>query len=177
MLDCSRRFLNPRSLDQALTLGCLAAVVGLAMLASVLLVRSVSQGITSIMNPMRALSSGDLTAVISNGSQRTEIGQIAATLQVFKDALIAKDAADKEAAAAAEAKIERGHRVDAITRDFETIIANMVTTCSHRHQQSLRPQPTRSRRRPKPHSNFLAQLSRHRAVFPVMCAKRPKVPA
>lgn len=113
-----------------MTLGCLAAVVGLAMLASVLLVRSVSQGITSIMNPMRALSSGDLTAEISNGSQRTEIGQIAATLQVFKDALIAKDTADKEAAAAAEAKIERGHRVDAITRDFETMIANMVNSLS-----------------------------------------------
>ncbi len=52
--------------------------------------------------------------------EKTEIGAMADTLQVFKEALIAKKAADEAAAADAEAKIERGRRVDGITRDFET---------------------------------------------------------
>ena len=52
---------------------------------------------------------------------------MADTLQVFKDALIAKKAADEAAAAEAEAKIQRGQRVDAITREFETMVGNMVT--------------------------------------------------
>ena len=42
---------------------------------------------------------------------------MADALQVFKEALIAKQAADEEAAREAEAKIERGRRVDGITRD------------------------------------------------------------
>ena len=45
---------------------------------------------------------------------------MADALQVFKEALIAKKAADEAAARDAEAKIERGRRVDNITREFET---------------------------------------------------------
>jgi len=49
---------------------------------------------------------------------------------VFKDALIAKKAADEAAARDAEAKIERGRRVDGITRDFEAMIGEIVETVS-----------------------------------------------
>ena len=113
-----------------LTLGCLALVIGLAALMSIYLVRDVSRGIASIIKPMRALGDGDLTTVVPNVSQKTEIGQMANTLQVFKDALIAKKDADAAAALDAEAKIQRGQRVDAITREFETMIGNMVDQLS-----------------------------------------------
>ncbi len=79
---------------------------------------------------MRALSDGDLTAVVPHQGEKTEIGQMADTLQVFKDALIAKKAADEAAAADAEAKIQRGQRVDAITREFEAMVGDMVTSLS-----------------------------------------------
>ena len=55
---------------------------------------------------------------------------MADALQVFKDALIAKKAADEAAARDAEAKIERGRRVDGITRDFEAMIGEIVDTVS-----------------------------------------------
>ena len=55
---------------------------------------------------------------------------MADTLQVFKQALIAKKAADEAAAVDAEAKIERGRRVDGITRDFESMIGEIVETVS-----------------------------------------------
>ena len=55
---------------------------------------------------------------------------MADTLQVFKEALIAKKAADEAAAADAEAKIERGQRVDGITRKFEAMIGEIVETVS-----------------------------------------------
>src|SRR6202041_454433 len=51
-------------------------------------------------------------------------------LQVFKEALIAKKAADEAAALDAEAKIERGRRVDGITREFEAMIGQVVNTVS-----------------------------------------------
>ncbi len=93
-------------------------------------VRDVSSGIASIVTPMQALGKGDLSAMVSHQGEKTEIGAMADTLQVFKEALIAKKATDEAAAADAEAKIERGRRVDAITRNFETMIGEIVQTVS-----------------------------------------------
>ena len=106
----------------------LAMVVGVG--AAILLIRDVSAGIKSIISPMQALGTGDLTAMVPHQGEKTEIGAMADTLQVFKQALIDKRAADEAAAADAEAKIERGCRVDQITRDFETMIGEVVETVS-----------------------------------------------
>ncbi len=112
----------------------LATILGMAVIigtaVSYYLVRDVSAGIASIVTPMQALGKGDLTADVPHQGERTEIGVMADTLQVFKDALIAKKAADEAAAADAEAKIERGRRVDGITRNFENVIGEIVQTVS-----------------------------------------------
>jgi methyl-accepting chemotaxis protein len=105
------------------------AIVGGAAI-SYYLVRDVSSGIASIVKPMQALGKGELSADVPHQGEKTEIGAMADTLQVFKEALIAKKAADEAAAADAEAKIERGRRVDAITRNFETMIGEIVQTVS-----------------------------------------------
>src|SRR5258708_38205885 len=79
---------------------------------------------------MQALGSGDLTAQVPHRNEKTENGAMADPPQVFKEALIAKKAADEAAALDAEAKIERGRRVDGITRDFESLIGEIVETVS-----------------------------------------------
>ena len=79
---------------------------------------------------MQALGKGDLSADVPHQGEKTEIGAMADTLQVFKQALIAKKAADEAAALDAEAKIERGRRVDGITRNFENVIGEIVQTVS-----------------------------------------------
>ena len=112
----------------------LAAIIGVAIIVGVAvgiyLVRDVSRGIASIVAPMQALGSGDLTAQVPHQGEKTEIGSMADSLQVFKEALIAKKAADEAAALDAEAKIERGRRVDGITREFESMIGEIVNTVS-----------------------------------------------
>ncbi|MBR0956082.1 methyl-accepting chemotaxis protein [Bradyrhizobium japonicum] len=105
-----------------------AVVIGIAV--SFYLVRDVSSGINSIIEPMQALGKGDLSAEVPHRGEKTEIGAMADVLQIFKEALIAKKAADEAAAADAEAKIERGRRVDNITREFETMIGEIVQTVS-----------------------------------------------
>jgi methyl-accepting chemotaxis protein len=107
---------------------CAAVIIGIGV--SYYLVRDVSSGIASIVIPMQALGKGDLSAAVSHQGEKTEIGAMADTLQVFKQALIAKKAADEAAGADAEAKIERGRRVDGITRNFETVIGEIVQTVS-----------------------------------------------
>jgi len=107
----------------------LAAIIGGAMVGFLVL-RDVSAGIASIIKPMQDLGRGDLTAEVQHRGENTEIGAMADVLQVFKEALIAKQAADEAAARDAEAKIERGRRVDSITRNFETMIGEIVETVS-----------------------------------------------
>ncbi|MGY3454241.1 methyl-accepting chemotaxis protein [Bradyrhizobium sp. USDA 4353] len=94
------------------------------------LVHDVSSGIASIIRPMQALGQGDLSAEVPHRGEPTEMGAMADTLQVFKEALIAKRDADAAAARDAEAKIERGRRVDNITRQFENTIGEIVQTVS-----------------------------------------------
>jgi len=106
----------------------LAAVLGIGV--GFFLVRDVSRGIDSIVTPMQALGGGDLSAVVPHQGESNEIGKMADTLQVFKDALIAKKAADEAASQDADAKIERGRRVDNITREFESMIGEIVETVS-----------------------------------------------
>ncbi|MGF6311531.1 methyl-accepting chemotaxis protein [Bradyrhizobium sp. i1.8.4] len=112
----------------------LAMIVGAAIIfgvgVSFLMIRDVTSGIASIVSPMQALGRGDLTAVVPHQGEKTEIGAMADTLQVFKEALVAKKVADEAAAADAEAKIERGRRVDSITRNFEQMIGEIVQTVS-----------------------------------------------
>jgi methyl-accepting chemotaxis protein len=105
-----------------------AITIGIAV--GIYLIRDVSRGIASIVEPMQALGNGDLTAQVPHQGEPTEIGSMADSLQVFKEALIAKKAADAAAAIDAEAKIERGRRVDGITRDFESMIGGIVETVS-----------------------------------------------
>jgi methyl-accepting chemotaxis protein len=125
--------------DYFLALVMLAVILGAAVIVGIAvsfyLVRDVSGGIASIVQPMQALGAGDLTAEVPHRGETTEIGAMADTLQVFKEALIAKKAADEAAAHDADAKIERGRRVDAITRDFESMIGEIVQTVSSASSQ------------------------------------------
>jgi methyl-accepting chemotaxis protein len=120
--------------DYSTAFAVLAAILGAAIVigiaVGIYLVRDVSRGIASIVAPMQALGHGDLTAQVPHQGETTEIGAMADTLQVFKQALIAKKAADEAAAVDADAKIERGRRVDGITRDFESMIGEIVETVS-----------------------------------------------
>ena len=125
------------SYDSAFML--LATILGLAVviggIVGLYLIRDVSSGIASIVKPMQALGAGDLTAEVPHRGEKTEIGTMADALQVFKEALIAKKAADEAAAHDAEAKIERGRRVDNITREFESMIGEIVSTVSSASSQ------------------------------------------
>ncbi len=110
--------------------GIIVTSVLIAIGAAYYLVQDVSRGIASIIRPMQALGNGELSAEVPHRGEKTEIGSMAEALQIFKEALIAKRAADEAAARDAEAKIERARRVDAITRNFEAMIGEVVETVS-----------------------------------------------
>lgn len=79
---------------------------------------------------MQALGAGNLDAIVPHQREKTEIGSMADALQVFKQALVDKRAADAVALTDAEDKIRRGDRVNVITRDFENLIGDIVNMVS-----------------------------------------------
>ncbi|GGK28435.1 methyl-accepting chemotaxis protein [Salinarimonas ramus] len=101
-----------------------ATVLGIAMAAFI--VRGVSRGIASVVAPMRRLADGDLAVEIPARGEKTEIGSIADAVQVFKDALIAKKAADEAAAVENAAKMRRAETLDHLTKKFEAQVASLT---------------------------------------------------
>ncbi|MES2601737.1 MAG: methyl-accepting chemotaxis protein [Pseudomonadota bacterium] len=113
-----------------IVLAALVAMVLAGLCAAVLIVRDVARGIGSVLTPMRALATGDLTTQVPHQGESTEIGQIADTVQVFKDAMIAKKAADEAAAAEAGVKMRRAEMLDKATGSFEGMIGELISSLS-----------------------------------------------
>jgi methyl-accepting chemotaxis protein len=89
-------------------------------LAARTVLRGVCGPLGRITGQMEALAGGNLEISVSDLQKKDEIGTLARALQVFKDALIAKRAADAAAAADNEAKLRRAQMLDDLTRRFET---------------------------------------------------------
>jgi methyl-accepting chemotaxis protein len=108
----------------------LAGAVVFGLGAALLVVRDISAGIASILAPMGALTTGNLDARIPEQRETTEIGRIAGALQIFKEALITKRAADQAADAAVAITSARAETIGAATRNFEAMIGELVGSLS-----------------------------------------------
>ncbi|MEZ0167446.1 methyl-accepting chemotaxis protein [Microvirga sp. TS319] len=105
-----------------LAAGLLVVLIGCAWYLSLGLVKPV-QALTSTMG---VLASGDTSAEIPARSRTDEIGRMAAAVQVFKEAMIAKTAADQAAALEAGAKMRRAAVLDALTQRFESKVSALT---------------------------------------------------
>ncbi|CAL77224.1 putative methyl-accepting chemotaxis receptor/sensory transducer protein [Bradyrhizobium sp. ORS 278] len=110
--------------------GAVIALLGMLGVVTFMLRRRVIAPLAALTGVVGELAAGRDEVSIPASDRQDEIGTLAGSLQVFKDALVAKKAADRAAAAEAEAKIQRGQRVDTITREFETIISEIVDVVS-----------------------------------------------
>jgi methyl-accepting chemotaxis protein len=88
--------------------------------------RSISRPIGRLVENMRALASGDLSVTIEGTARQDEIGQMAGSMQVFKDALIAKKQADEAAAREADARMRRAELLDQLTKRFEMNVSALT---------------------------------------------------
>ena len=117
--------------DGALSALLLAGTAVLALLGvlagvTVMLRRRVITPLTNLTSVVGDLASGRHDVTIPTIGRTDEIGAMACSLQVFKEALISKKAADESAAVEADAKIQRGQRLERITGGFEAMIGEIV---------------------------------------------------
>ena len=108
-------------------LGAIAFAVLLSVGLALLIIRSVSRGINSVVQPMQALAGGDLSATIPHQGARTEIGTIADAVQVFKDGLIRMRTLEEETALArAGAEAQRKSAMRAMADSFEGAVGGII---------------------------------------------------
>jgi len=113
-------------IEAALLVAGLAVAIGAIVVVAIRVTRPLS----ALSIVVERLANNDTTVEIQKMARNDELGTMAVALAVFKDALIAKRASDEAAALDAEVKIERGRRVDSITRHFESVIGEIVETLS-----------------------------------------------
>jgi methyl-accepting chemotaxis protein len=117
--------------ESALTMLALAGLVVVALLGvlagvTLMLRRRVIVPLSNLTGVIGELAAGRHEVTVPTVERADEIGAMTGSLQVFKDALIANKAADAAAAVEADAKIQRGQRVDQITNAFEAMIGEIV---------------------------------------------------
>ncbi|MBW7968051.1 methyl-accepting chemotaxis protein [Bradyrhizobium sp. BR 10289] len=112
------------------SLAALLVVLIASVVVVIAVMRQVIGPLVRLTGATLQLADGELDVAIPDGHRKDEIGTMAGALQIFKDALVAKKLADQDAARNAEAQIERGRRVEVITRDFEAAIGEIVSTVS-----------------------------------------------
>jgi methyl-accepting chemotaxis protein len=110
----------------------LEAVLWAAGLLAVLLAvawplaRGLVRPVRALTSTMDALASGNTNVAVPATERSDEIGAMAGAVQVFKDALIAKKAADEAAAKEADAKMRRAQVLDQLTKQFESNVSALT---------------------------------------------------
>jgi methyl-accepting chemotaxis protein len=102
----------------------LAAIV--AIVAGAVLVQSIATPIKSMTEAMRKLAARDMSGQIPARGRTDEVGQMAETVQVFKDAMIAADRLAAEQAAERTLKEQRSIRLEQLVSTFEMTARNMA---------------------------------------------------
>jgi methyl-accepting chemotaxis protein len=122
-LDDVHAAVRARALTNALWAAGLAIPV-LVLLA--LIGNSLTRPIVRLTQAMRGLSGGDLSVTVADQQRGDEVGAMARAVEVFKEALIAKRAADAAAREENEAKMRRAQMLDAITTRFDAQVSALT---------------------------------------------------
>ena len=107
-----------------------AAALAIGALSAWLIGRSIAHPVRNMTGAMDQLAKGNLDTEIPALDNRDEIGDMARTVVVFKDALNAQRAADVAARREAEAKLARSQALEGLIAGFEGKVGQLVSSLS-----------------------------------------------
>jgi methyl-accepting chemotaxis protein len=103
----------------------------LATLTALFLGRGLVRPLDKICGAMDGLASGDLAVDVPYRDRRNEIGRIARSLGVFKDALVGAERLREEQSGAEQRQLlQRKADMDRLANDFENAVGEIVNTVS-----------------------------------------------
>jgi methyl-accepting chemotaxis protein len=95
-----------------------------------LVMRNVSSGVKDLTGSVEGIAAGALDTEVKGVDRGDEVGVVARALLGFRDALVAKDAADRNMAAAQERDRSRQQAIEHAIRTFEEKVNSAVVTIS-----------------------------------------------
>ena len=101
----------------------LACAIGLLTL---IVLYGVTRPLAGMTAAMGRLADGDLTVAVAGAERRDEVGQLARSLQVFKDNAVEARRLAAAQAVEDEAKMRRAQRLDALTKAFESNVSTLT---------------------------------------------------
>ena len=107
-------------------IGIMGIGVAVAVLAGLFLVRSIATPIKAMTLAMRQLSARDMSGEIPARERTDEVGEMAQSVQAFKEGIIAADKAGVEQAAERAAKERRGAGLERAVSEFEVTAGDLV---------------------------------------------------
>ena len=112
--------------DQAIQLTCAILIVAIvmALVIALLIIRSITRPVTTLRQVMVRLAQGDYQVEVPFTRLRNEIGDMAATVQVFKETGIEKvhmDVAEKQ-------RIEQERRAVEVQRERERVVGQEIAS-------------------------------------------------
>jgi methyl-accepting chemotaxis protein len=107
-----------------------AAALAIGIFAAFVIARSISRPVRDMTATMGELAGGNLDTDIPALENRDEVGDMARTVVVFKDALIAQRQADAAQKADAESKLQRAQALERLIAGFEAKVGELVAALS-----------------------------------------------
>lgn len=114
------------SVNMAVVGSVSALMLALLIAGAVALSKGVVSPLESLTHAMGELAHGKLDTDVPGLSRKDEVGQMAAALKIFKDALVAKARADAAAAADQQEKLARAERMAELTQNFDRAVAAVI---------------------------------------------------
>ena len=131
MEEVKGRVMATISTALAIMRGVAAAALAVGALSGWLIGRSIARPVREMTATMNELAQGNLETAIPALENKDEIGDMARTVVVFKDALVAQRAADEAARTDAESKLQRAQALNDLIRGFEGQVGELVNTLSN----------------------------------------------
>ena len=107
-------------------IGFIVLAVVVAILAGLFLVRTIAAPIKAMTAAMRRLAARDMSGEIPARDRTEEVGQMAETVQVFKDGMIAADRLATEQTSERALKEQRTARLERAVANFEVTARELV---------------------------------------------------
>lgn len=102
-------------------------VILMLIVVATLTSRNITNAIHGMIASMKKLADGDVSTEVAGLGRQDEIGEMAASVQVFKDNAIAKIRLEEEQKAAEErAAVEKQEMMDKLATSFEESVGNVV---------------------------------------------------
>lgn len=114
---------------QIVVVSVIGTVLGIGL--ALLLGRAIGNPIKSMTEAMKQLAAGDKTVVIPAQERGDEIGEMATTVEVFKNSMIEAERLAKEQSVAEAAKIKRAEEIATMIEGFESHAAELIEQVMH----------------------------------------------